>query len=86
MFLDKSDEIIKIISEFIYGPHRGGHGYIIRELAGKLGISKNMAYHLKNIRLCDLDSDSIEFAKDRLREIGRYDNEKGLIPWEEEND
>ena len=86
LFLDKSDEIIKIISEFVYGPHRGGHGYIIRELAGKLGISENMAYHLKNIRLCDLDSDSIEFAKDRLREIGRYDNEKGLIPWEEEND
>jgi len=86
LFLDKSDEIIKIISEIVYDPHRGGHGYIIRELAGKLGISENMAYHLKNIRLCDLDSASIEFAKDRLREIDRYDNEKGLIPWEEEND
>ena len=77
---------IKIISEFVYGPYRGGHGYIIGELVMKLGISENMAYHLKNISLCDLDSDSIEFAKDRLREIGYYDDEKGLIPWEEEND
>ena len=44
-----------------------------------------MAYHLKNINLYDLDSDSIEFAKERLREIGRYDDEKGLLSREDKH-
>ena len=83
LFLEKSEEIIKIINDFVYGPHRGGHGYIIGELSRKLGISKNMAYHLKNISLYGLDSDSIDFVKERLKEIGYYDDEKGLIPWRE---
>ena len=83
LFLDKSQEIIKIINDFVYGPHRGGHGYIINELSSKLGISENMAYHLKNISLYDLDSDSIDFAKQRLSEIGYYNDKQGLIPYKE---
>ena len=32
------------------------------------------------------DSDSIEFAKERLRGIGYYDEKKGLIPWEDDKE
>ena len=48
-----------------------GEGWLFRELAEKRGITKNEPYWLKNLRIADLNSDSIAFAKKRLKEIGK---------------
>lgn len=72
VFFEENFEIIlRIVSEFEYGPTRGGEGWLISELVNKLGISKNEAHFLKNLRIADLDSESLAFAKERLKEIGR---------------
>ena len=65
------EKILRIVTEFEYGPTRGGEGWLISELTEKLGITKNEAHWLKNLRIADLNSDSIAFAKKRLKEIGK---------------
>lgn len=79
ILMEQPEKLIKLITEYKFLPNTAGGGWIKQSLMREMGVSAGMALNMMRIRLLDLHEDDVAFARKRLKSIGRYDDERGLI-------
>lgn len=77
--MENAEQIVKTICEYEMRPDGDRGGWAWQALRKELGYPEVIARKILTLRFSDIDAGEYGWAKERLKSIGRYDEEKGLI-------